>query len=86
MELLGDVAHLESHSGTFGDAVSVVHDSCTDQNELPVGPRHQGVQSGVSKTISEPNVCLAYTVQLSCTDTNNVSKRTEMTFHKTHVT
>jgi hypothetical protein len=29
MELLGDVAHLESRFGTFGDAISVVQDSCT---------------------------------------------------------
>jgi hypothetical protein len=29
---------------------------------------------------------LAQTVHLSCTDTNVVSKRTEMRFHKTHVT
>jgi hypothetical protein len=29
MELLGDVAHLESHFGTFVDANNVVQDSCT---------------------------------------------------------
>jgi hypothetical protein len=56
------------------------------QNELPVEPRHQGVPSGASKTIYEPMVRLAQTMHLSCTDTNNVSKRTEMRFHMIHVT
>jgi hypothetical protein len=38
------------------------------------------------KMISEPTVRLAQTVHLSYTDTNTVSKRTEMRFHLTHVT
>jgi hypothetical protein len=37
-----------------------------DQNELPVEPHHQGVISGSSKRISDPKVCLAQTMQLSC--------------------
>jgi hypothetical protein len=40
----------------------------------------------VSKTFFEPVVCLVKTVHLSCTDTNTVSKRIEMRYHKTHVT
>jgi hypothetical protein len=36
--------------------------------------------------ISKPMVCSVQTVQLSCTDTNIVSKRTKMRFHTTHVT
>ena len=55
-------------------------------NELPLEPRHQGVPSGVSKTISEPMVRLAQTVHLSCNDTNTVFKCTELKFHMTHVT
>jgi hypothetical protein len=46
---------------------------------------HQGVSSGVSKTISEPTVCLAQTVHLSCTDSNTISKWTKTRFHMTHV-
>ena len=44
-------------------------------NEIPLDPRHLGVPSG--KTISEPMVRLAQTVDLSCTNTNTISKRTE---------
>jgi hypothetical protein len=36
--------------------------------------------------ISKPMVCSVQTVQLSCTDTNTVSKRTKTRFHTTHVT
>jgi hypothetical protein len=57
-----------------------------DRNELPFKPRHQGVPYGATKMISEPVVCLAETVHLSCTETNTVSKRTEMRFYMTHVT
>ena len=46
-----------------------------DQNKLPLEPRHLLVRSGVSKMISEPMVCSAQNVHLSCTDTNTVSKR-----------
>jgi hypothetical protein len=57
-----------------------------DRNEHPVEPHHLGVPSGVFKMIFEAMVCLAQTVHLSYTDTNTVSKRTEMRFHMTHVT
>jgi hypothetical protein len=48
--------------------------------------RHLGVQSGAFKTISEAMICLAQTVHLCCTNTNTVSKRTELRFHMTHIT
>jgi hypothetical protein len=48
-----------------------------DWNEIPQDPHHLGVQSGVSKTISELMVCLAQIVHLSCTDTNTISKWTK---------
>ena len=58
----------------------------TDQIELPLEPRHQGVISGVSKMISERMVRLAQTMHQSCTDTNTISKRKEARFHMTQVT
>jgi hypothetical protein len=57
-----------------------------DQTELPLEPRHLGVPSSVSKTISMPMVCSVQTVHLSCSDTNIVSKWTKMRFHTAHVT
>jgi hypothetical protein len=56
------------------------------RNEHPLEPRHLEVPSGAPKMISEPMVRLAQTMQLSCTDTNTVSKWTETRFHMTHVT
>jgi hypothetical protein len=58
----------------------------TDRTELLVEPRHLGVPSSASKTISMPMICSLETVHLSCTDTNIVSKRTKMRFHTTYVT
>jgi hypothetical protein len=58
----------------------------TNQNELPLEPHHPGVPSGVSKTITEHMVFLAQTVHLSCTETNTISKWTEMRIDMTHVT
>jgi hypothetical protein len=57
-----------------------------DRTELPLEPRHLGVPSSASKTISMPTVCSVQTVHQSCTDTNTISKRTKMRFHRTHVT
>jgi hypothetical protein len=45
----------------------------TDLNKLPLEPRHLGVSSGASKTISEPMVHSTQTVHLYCTDTNTIS-------------
>jgi hypothetical protein len=53
-----------------------------DRNE----PRHLGVPSSASKMISEAMVYLAQTTLLSCTETNTVSKWTEMSFHLSLVT
>jgi hypothetical protein len=41
---------------------------------------------GAAKKISMAMVCLAQTVDISCTDTNTTSKRSEMRFYMTHVT
>jgi hypothetical protein len=58
----------------------------TDRVKILVEPHLLGAPLGASKMISEPIVYLALTVHLSCTDTNTISKRTEMRFHMTHVT
>jgi hypothetical protein len=58
----------------------------TEWNEHPLEPRHLGVPSCASRTISEPMVRLAQTMHLSCTDTKTVSIWTETRFHMTHVT
>jgi hypothetical protein len=52
----------------------------------PLELRHLGVLLGACKTISEPMVCLAQTMHLSCTDTNTISKWTKTRFDMTHVT
>jgi hypothetical protein len=77
--------------GTFGaNRATILHQGDpyvqTDQNMLAIEPHHLGVPSSASKTISEPMARLAQTVHLSCTDTNTVSKRTEMRLQMTHVT
>jgi hypothetical protein len=57
-----------------------------NQNEIPYDPHYLGVPSGVSKMIFEPKVRLVQSVHLSCTNSNTVSKWTELRFHMTHVT
>jgi hypothetical protein len=57
-----------------------------DRKEILHDPRHPGVPSGVSKIISEAMLRLVQTVDLSCTQTNNISKSTETRFYMTHVT
>jgi hypothetical protein len=57
-----------------------------DRNELPLEPRHLGVPSGASKMISDPMVCLAQTMHLSCSNTNAISERTETRFHLSRIT
>jgi hypothetical protein len=52
----------------------------------PLDLRHLGVLSSASRMIFEPMVCLAQTMHLSCTDTNNNSKWTKTRFHMTHIT
>jgi hypothetical protein len=46
---------------------------------------HLGVLSGACKMISEPTICLAQTVHLSCTNTNTISKWTKTRVDMTHV-
>jgi hypothetical protein len=73
---------------------ATVHLSCikigtiskSDRIELPLVPRHLGVPSSASKTITTFMVRLAQTMHLSCTRTNIVSKQTEMRIYITHVT
>jgi hypothetical protein len=55
-------------------------------DELPIEPRHLEVPLGGLKTIPEPMVRLAQTVQLFCTETNTVSIWTETRFDTTQVT
>jgi hypothetical protein len=45
-----------------------------DRNEIPHDPRHLGVPSGASKTISEPMVYLAQIVHLSCVKISTITK------------
>jgi hypothetical protein len=47
-----------------------------DLNEILHDPRHVGVPLGASKLVSEAMGRLVQTVDLSCTDTNTVSKQT----------
>jgi hypothetical protein len=56
------------------------------RTEVSLKPYHLGVQSVVSKMISEQLVHLAQTMHRSCTDSNTVSKEKEVRFHMTHVT
>ena len=46
-------------------------------NEIPHDPRHLGVPSGVSETISEPMVRSAQTMQLCCIKISTIFKQTE---------
>jgi hypothetical protein len=57
-----------------------------DRKEILYDPRHLGVPSGVSNIISEAMLHLVQTVDLSCTETNNISKSTQTRFYMTHVT
>jgi hypothetical protein len=57
-----------------------------DRNEILHEPRHLGVPSRASKSVSEDMVRLVQIVDLSCTDTNTISKWTETRFYMTHIT
>jgi hypothetical protein len=57
-----------------------------DRNELPLHPCHLGVPSDAPKIISEPIARSEQTLHLSCIEINIISKRTEASFHLTHVT
>jgi hypothetical protein len=63
--------------GTFGvNRASFLHRYQNflqiDRKELPLDPRHLGVQQGVSKMISEAMVCLTQTMHLSCAEINTI--------------
>jgi hypothetical protein len=58
----------------------------TEKNELSLEPHHLGVSSRASKTISEPMVCSAQTVRLSCVKIGTISKSNETRFYMTHIT
>jgi hypothetical protein len=77
--------------GTFGTNHEPI--LCQDEHYLqmnwikdPLVLHHLGVQSGASKMISEPTVCLAQTVHLSCIESNTISTWTKTRFQMTHVT
>jgi hypothetical protein len=57
-----------------------------DWIKLPLKPHHLGVTSRALKIISEPMVCLAQTVHLSCVKISTISKRNEMSIHLCLVT
>jgi hypothetical protein len=57
-----------------------------DRNEIPHDPRHLGVPSGASKTISEPMVRLTRTMHLSCVKINTISKWTKTSFQLSLIT
>jgi hypothetical protein len=60
--------------------------SPVDQNKILHDPHHLGIPSGVSKTIYEPMVCSAQTVQLPCIKINTIFKRTETSFYLSLIT
>jgi hypothetical protein len=77
--------------GTFGTNRAPIlhrHWYClqANWNEIPIDPRRLGILSSVSKPISEPVVCLAQPVQLSCIKIITISKRTKTCFHLSLVT
>jgi hypothetical protein len=77
--------------GTFGTNCAPImhrnkHNLQKDQNEILHDPRHLGVPSGASKSVSEAMVRLVQTMDLSCTDTNTISKRIETRYYMTHIT
>jgi hypothetical protein len=52
-----------------------------DRNEIPHDPRHLGVPSGASKTISEHMLRSVQTMHLSCVKVSTISKWIESNFH-----
>jgi hypothetical protein len=74
-------------------SAQTVHLSCVDINAAPNGLKwastwstHVRVSSRASKMIFEPMVLLAQTMHWSSVEINIVSKRTDTSFHLTHVT
>jgi hypothetical protein len=57
-----------------------------DRKEILHDPRHLGVPSGASEIIFEAVLRVVQIMDLSCTETNNMSKSIETRFYMTHVT
>jgi hypothetical protein len=57
-----------------------------ESNEHLLEPHHLGVPACASQIISKPIVHLVQKLQLSRTNTNDVSKRTKTRFNMAHVT
>ena len=55
-----------------------------DRTKNPHEPLHQGVPSRASKLVSQPMVHQAQTVYVYCTETNTISKETELRFYMTY--
>jgi hypothetical protein len=70
-----------SASNMISEAMLDLRSIQTDRKELPFEPRHLGVPSSASNMISEAMLDLAQTMQLSCTETNTVSKRSKTSFY-----
>jgi hypothetical protein len=64
------------------------HEHCLqmDWNKIQHDQCHRGVPPGVSKMISEPMVCFAQTMHLSCVKISTISKQTETSIHLSLVT
>jgi hypothetical protein len=56
-----------------------------DRKEILHDPHHLGVPTGASETVYEAMVHLVQTIDLSCTETNTISKWTETRFYMTHI-
>jgi hypothetical protein len=58
-----------------------------ERNEIPHDPLHLGVQSGASKITSEPMVCSAQTMHLSCVRIGTICKtdRIELPLEPCHL-
>jgi hypothetical protein len=57
-----------------------------DKNKISYDPRHLGVPSGASKTISEAMVRSAQNMHLSCVKISTIFERSESSFDLNHIT
>jgi hypothetical protein len=55
------------------------------RREIPRDPRHLGVLSGASKTISKPMVRWTQTMHFSCVKFSIISKRIELSLEPRHL-
>jgi hypothetical protein len=72
------------------NSAPILHQDChnlpTDQNELPLEPRHLGVSWVHPKWFLTLWHVWHKTMHLSCTDANSISKLTRTIIHTTHIT